>query len=104
MSFDITQYHDRTVPELSQASRVARQGQQLFPLARTPRRLTIAASRRREQLCVRPNAMQDDHAPADPIDEQKVGPQVALCEATPVIAALSEAMFTEGRWEAIAGN
>jgi hypothetical protein len=29
---------------------------------------------------------------------------VALREATPVIAALSEGMFTKGRWEAIAGN
>jgi hypothetical protein len=29
---------------------------------------------------------------------------VALREATPVIAALSEAMFTEGRWEFLAGN
>jgi hypothetical protein len=48
--------------------------------------------------------MQDHRPPTDPIDEQKVGPQVALREATPVIATLSEAMHTEGRWEPLAGD
>jgi hypothetical protein len=104
VSFDITQYHDRTVPKLSQVCRVAQQGEQLFRFARAPRRLAIAASRRPEQLCVRPDAMQDHRTPADPIDEQKVGPQVALREATPVIVTLSEAMLTEGRREPLAGD
>jgi hypothetical protein len=47
--------------------------------------------------------MQDHRAPTDPVDK-KIGPQVALREATPVIAALSEAMFTEGRREFLTGN
>jgi hypothetical protein len=72
-----------------------------FALAR---RLRIATARRTEQLCVRPDAIQDHGAPTDPIDEKKIGPQVALREATPVIAALSEAMFSEGRWEPLTGN
>jgi hypothetical protein len=97
MSFDITQYHDRTVPELSQVG-------SLFRFARAPRRLRIATARRTEQLCVRPDAMQDHRAPTDPIDEKKIGSQVALREATPVIGALSEAMFSEGRWEPLTGN
>ncbi|HEY1890361.1 MAG TPA: hypothetical protein VGG63_08140 [Steroidobacteraceae bacterium] len=97
MSFDITQYHDRTVPELSQVGR-------LFRFAGAPRRLAIAASRRPEQLHMRPDAMQDHRTPTDPIDEKKIGPKVAFHEATPVIATLSEAMFMEGRWEFLAGN
>ena len=48
--------------------------------------------------------MQDHRAPTDPIDKKKIGPQVALREATPVIAALSEAMFAEGGWEFLASN
>jgi hypothetical protein len=43
--------------------------------ARAPRRLTIAASRRPEQLRARFDAMQDDRAPTDPVDEEKVEPQ-----------------------------
>jgi hypothetical protein len=70
------------------------QGDELFRFARARRRLTIPASRRPEQLRVRPDAMQDHRTPTDPIDEEKVGPQVALRKATPVIPAVSEAMLT----------
>lgn len=75
VTFDITQYHDRTVPELSQLRRAARQGQQLFRFARAPRRP--------EQLHVRPDAMQDYRTPTDSIDEKKVRSQVEFREATP---------------------
>jgi len=66
--------------------------------------LTITASRRTEQLRVRPNAMQDHRARADSIDEQQVGSQVAFPEATPAIAALSETMLAQSRWERLAGD
>ncbi|HEV2269309.1 MAG TPA: hypothetical protein VGR92_07615 [Steroidobacteraceae bacterium] len=104
MSFDITQHHDRTAPELSQVCRVARRGQQLSCFARALRRLTIATSRRTKQLRVRPDAMQDHRTPTDPIDEKKIGTQVAYREAAPVTVTLSEPMFTEGRWEFLARN
>src|SRR5487761_910696 len=46
--------------------------------------------------------MQDNRMPTDSIDEQKVRPQVALSEATPVVGALPEAVLTEGRWQLLA--
>jgi hypothetical protein len=48
--------------------------------------------------------MHDHAAPTDPIDEQKVGSQMALNEATPVMAAHTEPMLTEGRWEPLTGD
>jgi hypothetical protein len=48
--------------------------------------------------------MQDHRTPTDSIDEQEVGSQVALREATPVFATLSETMLAEGRWEPLAGD
>jgi hypothetical protein len=75
-----------------------------FRLARLPRQRTIAASWCSEQLRVRPDAVHDHHAPTDPIDEQKVGSQVALREAAPIMATHAEPMLTEGRWEPLAGD
>jgi len=66
--------------------------------------LTIAQSRRSEQLRVRPDAMQDHRAPTDSIDEQEVGAQLALREATPVFGMLSETMLAEGRRESLAAD
>jgi hypothetical protein len=37
----------------------------------------------------------DHRTPSDPIDDQKVGSQVALGEAIPVIVTLSQAMRAE---------
>jgi hypothetical protein len=48
--------------------------------------------------------MHDHRALTDPINEQKVGSQVALSKATPVILTLSEAVLTEGRGKPLAGN
>lgn len=42
--------------------------------------------------------------PTDSMDEQKVGPQVALPEAIPVFATLPEVMLTEGGWQPLAGD
>jgi len=66
--------------------------------------LTIAQSRRSEQLRVRPDAMQDHRTPTDSIDEQEVGAELALCEATPVFGMLSETMLAEGRRESLAAD
>lgn len=53
---------------------------------------------------MRPDPMQDHRTPTDPIDKQKVGSKVVLRKATPVILALSEAMFTEDRWKPLGRN
>ena len=66
--------------------------------------LTIAQSRRSEQLRVRADAMQDHRTTTDSIDEQEVGSQLALHEAAPVFSMLSETMLAEGRREPLAGD
>jgi hypothetical protein len=48
--------------------------------------------------------MQDHCAPTHSIDEQEVGSQMTLGEATPLRAALVEAVLAEGRWKLLTGD
>jgi hypothetical protein len=48
--------------------------------------------------------VQNDRAPTDSIDEQKVASQMALGKATPFFAPSPETMLAECRWEPTAGD
>jgi hypothetical protein len=76
----------------------------LLRLGWAPRRLTTAGSRRPEQLLVRPDTVQNDRAPTDSIDEQKVASQMALGKATPFFAPPPQTVLAKCRWESIAGD
>lgn len=69
-----------------------------------PLRLTLAKSRRPEQLLVRPDAMHDHYVPPDSIYEQEVGSQMAIREATPSLAPLPETVLMQRRWEPLPGD
>ena len=76
----------------------------LLRLSPLRRGLAIPDSRGGEQLLMRPDAMHDHRAPAYSIDEQEVGSQMTLGEASPLGTALVEAVRAESRWELLTGN
>jgi hypothetical protein len=53
---------------------------------------------------VRPDAVQNDRAPTNSIDKQKVGSQMALGKATPFFAPRPQTVLAQCRWEPIAGD
>ena len=76
----------------------------LFRFTPAPFRLTLAKSRRPEQLLVRSDAMHDHGAPPHSVYQQEVGAQMALREATPLLAPLPEAMLMQRRWKPLSGD
>lgn len=61
-----------------------------------PRRLSSADPRRREQLPMRTDAMQDHCTPTYPINEQEVRAKMTLRETAPLRTTLAEAVLAEG--------
>jgi len=59
-------------------------------------RISIAESRRRGQLPMRPDAMQDDRTSTHSINKQEVRSEMTLRESAPMRTTLAQAVLAEG--------